>query len=208
MRRSYLAMLLLILLLFTVSILIYPFLPARLATHWGTQGQVNGYMSRVWGAFFTPLLSLALVGLLLLLGNIDPKKQNLKESYDYLIIAFLIFMLYVHLLVLLANLGITFNMGQLLAPGLGVLFILIGLLLPKQKQNYTFGIRTPWALANEKVWARTHEYGGKLFVIAGIIACFGVVFPSLAFLLVIVPVLLAALGSVVYSYLVFRKLKK
>jgi uncharacterized membrane protein len=208
MRRSYLVMLLLVVLLFVVSIIFYQFLPERIATHWGLQGQANGYMPRFWGTFFTPLLSIALLGLLILLSRIDPKKRNLNESYEYLIIAFLIFMFYVQLLILLENLGFTFNMGRLLAPGIGLLFILIGLLLPKQKQNYTFGIRTPWALANEKVWARTHEYGGKLFVIAGIIACFGILFPSFAFALVIVPILLAALGSVVYSYLVFRKLKK
>jgi len=37
----------------------------------------------------------------------------------------------------------------------------------KLTKNFFVGIRTPWTLASDEVWLRTHRLGGKLFVLAG-----------------------------------------
>ena len=58
-------------------------------------------------------------------------------------------------------------MGMLIGGGIGVLFILLGNYMPRARQNYTFGCRTPWALADEHNWARTQRMGGITFIIMG-----------------------------------------
>ena len=39
----------------------------------------------------------------------------------------------------------------------GLLFIGVGNYLPRVKQNYTLGIKTPWALADPENWRRTQR---------------------------------------------------
>jgi len=37
------------------------------------------------------------------------------------------------------------------------------------RQNYFFGIKTPWTLANEEVWRKTHRFTGYVWVAAGFV---------------------------------------
>ena len=50
---------------------------------------------------------------------------------------------------------------------IGMLFIVIGNVLPKMRWNYVVGVRTPWTLADEGVWDRTHRFAGWVMVLAG-----------------------------------------
>ncbi|HMC92889.1 MAG TPA: SdpI family protein, partial [Allosphingosinicella sp.] len=40
---------------------------------------------------------------------------------------------------------------------IGAMFVLIGNQLGKSRSMYLVGIRTPWTLASEEVWIRTHR---------------------------------------------------
>jgi len=44
-----------ILLSLTLSVYFYPQMPEKMASHWNTKGQVDGYMSKFWGLFLIPL---------------------------------------------------------------------------------------------------------------------------------------------------------
>jgi uncharacterized membrane protein len=67
------------------------------------------------------------------------------------------------------------------------------------------GIRTPWTLSSTTVWKKTHEIGGKLFIIAGVISFVGIVAGAYALWFVLVPVLAVAVFTVVYSYIEYQK---
>ena len=45
--------------------------------------------------------------------------------------------------------------------------MMIGNQLGKSRSMYMVGIRTPWTLASEEVWIKTHRLGGKLMILAG-----------------------------------------
>jgi uncharacterized membrane protein len=60
-------------------------------------------------------------------------------------------------------------------------------------------------LSNEKVWNKTHEIGGKLFKIAGIATFAGIFFQSYALFFMLVPAILAAVYTIVYSYFEYQK---
>jgi uncharacterized membrane protein len=211
MGKEKLVVIAVIALLFIISAFFYSYLPERVASHWDSQGQVNGYMPRFWGAFLVPIISLGLALLFILIPKIDPLKSNIEKFrnyFDWFIVIFLLFMLYVHMLTILWNLGARFNMLQLMIPAMGLLFFYMGLLLQKAKRNWFIGIRTPWTLSSDNVWDKTHRLGAKLYMLAGIIALLGVLLPKIAIWLVIVPVITASIYTIAYSYFEYKKEKR
>lgn len=115
-------------------------------------------------------------------------------------ILLLVFLLYVYLLTIEWNLRRRFVMIRFLAPGFAILFFFCGVLLERTKRNMFIGIRTPWTLTSDRVWDKTHRLGGTLFKIVGVLSLGGIVIPSHTIRFVLAPVLLAALGVVLYSY--------
>jgi uncharacterized membrane protein len=118
---------------------------------------------------------------------------------------FVIFFFYLHVISLLFNLGLRFNMFALMIPAFGGFFYYIGIMMEKAKRNYFIGVRTPWTLADEEVWDETHRIGAKGFKLSGVITLVGVVFPSIAIWAMIVPLLIVSVYTVVYSYVAYRQ---
>jgi len=197
-----------LILTFAIAITSYPFMPDPMASHWGFSGEVNGYMPRTWALLLVPFISAGLALLFLLIPRIDPLRENIgsfRRAYDLFVIGILLFLLYVSLLVILWNLGIRFNITMLLSPAMGALLYACGILIGKAKRNWFIGIRTPWTLSSDRVWDRTHAIGGKLFRLAGVLAFLGILFPGIAWLLMLGPVLAITGYLVVYSYLEYQK---
>lgn len=208
MRKATAAITGLVLLSFILSIYFYPQVPEQMATHWNSQGEVNDYMSKLWGLFFMPLVITGLVIMFLVIPKIDPRKENIskfRKYYDGFIVILILFMTTVHLQILLWNTGIQINPNAVIPLGIGLLFYYMGILTEKAERNWFVGIRTPWTLSSDRVWKRTNRLGGKLFRIAGIAAVFGAFFPEHAIYFILVPVLVVAGITVVYSYIEYQK---
>lgn len=207
MKKPEIVALLLVALIFLVSIAVYQSLPDVLASHWDINGNVNGYMGKFWGTFLLPVIAVAILGILAFFVRADPlivatKKWKIYPEWVFVII--IGFMAYIQFLCLAFNLGYKFNFTTAILPSFGLLFIFLGHLMQGMKRNYTVGIRTPWTLADNTVWEKTHERGGKLFKAAGLIAFLGLAFPKYAFHFLFFPVVFAALYSVFYSYFVYK----
>ncbi len=210
MKRLFdVAGLLFVLLSFAVVAVMYPDLPDPMPSHWNLHGQVDGWMPKFWGAFLIPLVMAVLWIVLLVLPRISPRgfeMDSFARAWGFLRVAILGMLFLVGLLVLRAAKTHEPLSERVLLTALGVLFMLIGNVLGKVTRNFFVGIRTPWTLANEEVWYRTHRLAGKLFVVAGLL----VVAASLAGLgawTIFVSVGLATLVPVVYSYVIYRKLE-
>jgi len=208
MRKSEIIVLIIILIVFALDIYLYPQMPEKMASHWNIQGQVDGYMSKFWGLFLMPIISVGLFILFVLIPRIDPLKENIakfRKYFDNFVVLIILFLLYLYFLTILWNLGKRFNMIQVLAPAFGILFYYAGILIEHAKRNWFIGIRTPWTLSNEKVWQKTHEIGGRWFKIAGLITLLGVLLPSYAIFFVLLPIILVAVYTIIYSYFEYQK---
>jgi uncharacterized membrane protein len=209
-RTTLIITLLLIAAMTIFSIAVYDQLPAQMASHWGVNDQVNGTISRFWGAFLMPIISLGMLGLFLLIPSIDPLKANIarfRQAFNLFIVLMVAFLTYVHGLTIAWNLGYTgFQMSAALLPAMGLLFIFMGYMLTKAKRNFFIGIRTPWTLSSDTVWDKTHALGSKLFIASGILTFLGGFFGGqIAFWFLFIPVIGSALFLVVYSYFLYRQ---
>lgn len=209
MKKTILITTLIIIASIVIGAIFYPQLPARMASHWNASGQADGYMSKFWGVFLMPLISIGMMILFWIIPKIDPLKKNIdkfKKYYHGFILLMIGFLFYLYLLTLIWNLGYQFNMTRMLAPALGILFYFIGIMLPHAKRNWFIGIRTPWTLSNDEVWDKTHKLAGRLFKFAGLIFFIGMLLGGgHTFGFVMILILACALYPVLYSYLIFRK---
>ena len=211
MKLTYALTILIILASFGTSLALYDSLPEKMASHWNSDGEVDDYMSKFWGAFLMPVVSLGMFLLFLFIPKIDPLKKNIQDFrkyYDYFILIMISFMFYIYLLTLFWNLGHTFNMTQMLLPAFAILFYYIGVLTQNAKQNWFIGIRNPWTLSSKEVWDKTHKLGGKLFKVSAILILFGLVLPDLAVCFMLIPILATAIITIIYSYIVFSRTTK
>ncbi len=191
-----------------LGIIAYPQLPEMAASHWDELGNPNSYMSRFWSVALIPLMIIGLTALLLFLPNIDPLKKNIirfQLEYNKFIVVIGFFLLYVHALSIFWNLGYKFNLSSMILPGMGLFIFFVGTVIEKAKRNFFIGIRTPWTLSSDTVWDKTHQLGGKLFKISGVLTLGGFIFPNQSAIFLLVPLLGSSLSLTVYSYFLFRK---
>jgi uncharacterized membrane protein len=191
-----------------LTIAVYPTVPDKVVSHWNAAGQADGYMSKLWGLSLIPLIMTGFVALLAVLPRIDPYKKNYEKFgswYEGFILLFILFMLAVQVQIILWSTGYQVSPNLTMPFLIGSLFIYIGFLLGHAEQNWFVGIRTPWTLSSERVWKKTHELGGKLFKIAGVISFIGVLAGEYAMWFILVPVMAVAVYTVAFSYFEYQK---
>ncbi len=188
----------------------WPQIPAgaEVPIHWGIDGQPNGYAPKEVALFVLPAMAAGLTTLLGLLPRFEPRSVNLARSgsaYVQVGMALMIVLALVQAAVVLAAVGRPVPINLVVGAAVGGMFAIVGNVLGKVRSNYLFGVRTPWTLASDLSWNKTHRLVGRLFVLLG----FGVLLASLigsvalfAVLIVgIVGILAVAFG---YSYRVWK----
>ena len=144
------------------------------------------------------------------LPKLDPKRENydkFKPQYRFLKIFLLLFFAVVQFIVLGISLGADFiRVDLIIKLMVGIMLIVIGNLMPKLKNNYFVGIKTPWTLASESVWLKTHRHGGFVWFVTGLLLVILAFIPgSISAALYFSLIMVAAFEPIIYSYLCFKK---
>lgn len=192
------------------SIAVFDRLPNPMAVHWDLAGNANGWMPRSLGAFVTPGIMLVAWFSLRMAPMLDPRRENYQKfssAYDLTIATLLVVAFVIHLVVLAIALGYPVPVMRLAPALVGIVFVLIGNVMPRVRSNFLFGIRTPWTLSNERVWARTHRLGGYTMTVAGGAMLLAALLAPTQVLgpIVVAAVVTALIAPAVYSYLTFRR---
>jgi uncharacterized membrane protein len=196
------------------ALLVYQSLPQTIPVHWNINGVADGFGDKLYGVALIPAISLIFLVLFPLLSRLDPKKENyelFKESWDWLQSIIIIFLGYVFAVQLYFTVNPqtdAIRFGQLLMGGMGVMFILLGNVMGKIRQNYFVGLRTPWTLSDPEVWEKSQHFAGWCFVIAGIAFLIAAIIGYFAIWLLFAVILAAAVVPTVYSYWLYKKTKK
>jgi uncharacterized membrane protein len=199
-------------LMIAAGVLVYPHLPARIPMHWNMGGEIDRWGDRsIPNVFFQPLIVIAMVLLAWILPRIDPFKRNYTRfagSYMLIIdlVVGLIALLYA--IALYAAFHTSIPIGTIIPICVGLLFALIGNQLSKLKRNFFIGFRTPWALASDAVWTRTHRIGARIFMLAGLGAALSAFLPPpYNFIVFMVLVMGACIAVFAVSYAIHRRLE-
>jgi uncharacterized membrane protein len=194
-----------------VAIWLYPSLPAQVPTHWDAHGQINGYTPRFWAAAMPALIVLGLAILTVVLPYISPRRFEIKPFGAVFVLVMLLIqgiVLGITLVALLAGAGYGVPVALVTMLGVGLLFMVLGNYMGKLRKNFFVGIRTPWTLASDAVWERTHRLGGWTFMAGGVLFVIAAFVNSAAVWLPVAAVVVAAGGPVVYSFIVYKQLEK
>jgi uncharacterized membrane protein len=192
------------------TVVAYPQLPATVPLHWDIQGQVDGWGPK-WTLFlFGPGAMLSIVLLFAALPWLSPKRfevGSFRSTYLYIMIVLVALLAYIHLLIVIAALGVVVDVSRALEGGLCLLLALLGNVMGKVRRNFFVGIRTPWTLANEQVWNATHRFAGKTIFAGGLLGLFAVILRA-PFWFPIAAILVAALVPAAYSLVFYKRLER
>jgi uncharacterized membrane protein len=152
--------------------IVYPHLPSRIPTHWNARGLVDGYGDKS-ALFINPGIMIGIVGLFAVLPWLSPRHfqvDTFRPTYLYIMLVILAFMTYVQGLLLWAAVSGHVEISKAIMGGVCLLFALLGNVMGKVRRNFYVGIRTPWTIADERVWNATHGLAAKTMVMGGLAA--------------------------------------
>lgn len=153
-----------------ISIATYSKLPARIPIHWGMDYEPNGWAGRPVGAFGLPVVMTGLWGMMLFAPTMDSRRENyprFAESYAFVYVLILLAVLAVHVVSIAVALGYALPVRRVIPAILGCVCLGVGNVLPRIRANSFMGVRSTWALSDDRVWSRTQRLGGYLLFVAG-----------------------------------------
>jgi uncharacterized membrane protein len=195
------------------------FLPEQVPVHWGASGQPDQMVPRdevFWYLMITPLVMLGFVGLAVILPWLSPAKfkvDSFRSTYNYIMGLIGLLFFYIGVILLAAQTGVTppASLPRILVGGMMVVFLLLGNVLGKVKRNFWMGVRTPWTLASDVVWERTHRVAAWLFsggALVGLVLVLSGIGCEYNPIIAIVPFFIAAIVPVFYSLWLYKRLEK
>ncbi len=152
---------------------IFDSLPDQVAMHFGSDMKPNrfGDKSNLWSTV-SFMMGIGVVAYLIItnVGKLDPKNQSLQSQgiMEKLGITSIVFISLLTTYIIYT--AVQGESGNLLFVLLGGFFAIIGNFLYSIKPNYFVGFRLPWTLENQNNWRKTHQLGGKIWVVGGMLA--------------------------------------
>lgn len=209
-NRTLLLSLLLVLASVAISIWAYPELPAQVPTHFDLWGHADGYLPKLVGIGLWPVLLLILALLIPVLPAISPKGFRLEQSAGVLnqvLLGVMVIELIASVFVIRGSLGQAAPPVDSTNLMLGALFVVIGNFIGKIRKNFFIGVRTPWTLASDEVWLRTHRFSGWFWVIGGIaLVVLGFVNADMTTATTVILSILVIV-PVAYSFIIYKRIE-
>lgn len=209
-KKTLLITSLIILLPILAGLLLWDRLPDTVATHWGTDGNADGWSSKTFAVFIPPLFMLVCHWLCMFVTASDPQNKKRNKKAQKLVLWTVPFVsLFSSAMLYGTALGAELNTVSITFAIIGIMFIFIGNYMPKITHNYTIGIKVPWALNSEENWNATHRFGGKVYVLGGFALALMAFLPAgLTMVTMVITLLVMGFVPMIYSYFYYRKHKK
>jgi uncharacterized membrane protein len=199
----------LIALALSATLILYPRIPAEVPTHWNAHMQPNQFSAKGYLFLFGPGFMAGAMALTWLLPWLSPKRFEMgafRATYQRVMLLVFSLMAYLYAMMLYASFGRTVDSGRAILCGVCLFLAAIGNMMGKFRRNFYIGVRTPWTIANERVWNATHRFAGVWMVVGGLA---GLVLALLGLSgLALAAILAPALAAVLYSLWYYKKLER
>lgn len=193
-----------------IGLLLWNKLPDQIPVHFNYSGVADSYYPKFRAVFmiglFMPLIHL----LSSFLAFSDPKIKSVSNKVTSLILWIVpVTSILISLLMYGHALNINMDTTVICTIFIGILFIVIGNYLPKCKQNYTIGVKTPWALNDNENWDKTHRFSSYLFILTGVIMMLSLLFRyNIGTYIIFAALMICGILPFIYSYMIYRKKNK
>lgn len=214
MRKGYLAVVILVAVNLAMTAAFVAFMPDQVPAHFNASGEVDRIGSRYEG-FVMPLLALVLGIFLALVSKYgEPDNRGLMTRLNIMLQVFLIGMGVFIFWNQISYDGASVSSGsggvdilKITGIGLGILFVILGFMMPKAPMNGVFGLRVPWTMDSEESWRKGQRFGGAVSIWAGLLMVLcGVVLSGLAASIAMTAAFVAwVLVSLIGSYYLCRR---
>jgi uncharacterized membrane protein len=208
-KRSLMLGFVLVLVSFALDAWLYPHIPDPMPRRWDLAGHVVAYGPKSQFVFLQSAVMAATWLLLLVLPRISPHGFRMDQFLDVfgVVSAGLIAVLsFLNAIVLLQAAGHVLPLSAMIFVAIGLLMAFLGNYMGKLRKNFFIGVRTPWTLASDEVWARTHRLTGWVFAAAGLaIAADGMLGANVPFFCAVI--IGAVLTPLVYSYVLYGRIE-
>jgi len=188
------------------GLLVYDRLPEEIATHFGLDGNPNGYSSRLFAVVGLPVIVALIQTVYCITTNLFRKDKGMNRAEKVIRFLFPAVLYALQIFILMYAMGKAMDIMTFIGAIETVMLLILGNYLPKVRRTTFFGIRTPHTLSNEEVWDKTHRFAGVLYVISGIACMIMIVTGMHAALLLIL--LIVTIGiPFIYSEILYRRVK-
>lgn len=216
MLKKYWPHLLVLAVPFVFIAVMWPQIPARVATRFNAEGKPNGWMTKTIGVLLLPCITCSLHAFVLVWFRLDPKmKKSDPETREHVAEVVRKVMLATEMLLSASCIAIVWTAchpGSLIVMdvigyGVPLLLLVLGNYLGKLRPNWTVGIRCGWTLESPAVWTLTHRFGGRLLFIIALLLLAAKPVTALAryhVWLVLASLLLWAAVTYLYAFLSWR----
>ena len=164
-----------------------------------------------WSLFLiTPGIMLGMLGLFAVLPWLSPRQfevESFRSTYLYIMVVIVAFMAYLHALMLWSAISGQVTMQKTNLGVLCLLHVLLGNVMGKVKRNFYVGIRTPWTIADERVWNATHRLGAKTMFVGGLAGLI-LAFAGARFWVVMATLIASVLMPAIYSLVYYKQLER
>ncbi len=186
-----------------VGLILWNSLPEELPIHYNYKGEADNYASKAFAVFGIPGFIFLLQAVCLWISY---KLEKQRIAFSTVIMICPALSLMVGAASYLPTLGFDLDIGTVIIIVIGVLFSVIGNILPKVSRNKVMGIKLPWTLKNDEVWNKTHRLGGFVWFFGGILLVGCAFLPPLARVMAVSAIfVLMILIPTVYSYVIYKK---
>ena len=187
---------------FGLSAALYTRLPDAVPIRFDLAGHANRFVAKPLGPFVVPLVGLVAYAITAAVV----RRQRPAAPLHVVPAAVAGLLLATHAIVLRAAIDDRTDAARWVLIASSLFVAVLGNYLGKLRRNRWIGIRTPWTLADDEVWLRTHRLGSWMFVAGGALALVAALAGARPG--VILGVLLAAtLIPAASSYLIFRRVR-
>jgi uncharacterized membrane protein len=151
-----------------LSAVLYNDLPEKIAIHWNIAGDPDRYAPKAVAAFGLPVAFMLLnIFINLRLAGDSQRAGASRASRKIALWAVPVVSLVIVPVTLFIAAGAVIPLTVVVPLFAGVVLILYGNYLPKNRQNSVIGYRTPWARRDADNWNKTHRLAGYLWMIGG-----------------------------------------
>lgn len=140
-----------------------------LPIHWGLMGEADGFLPREGALLVLPTIAVLTVALLVAVQHFagEARRYAARFAIAATIPALLFLSAAIQVAIVLIGTGHEINMVRVVVIGVGLIFVVLGNVMPKTQPNWVAGIRLPWTLADATNWQATHRLAGLLMMLGG-----------------------------------------